>query len=63
MLAMEKRADEHKPDSYDFTKTIRGAWNWPTKELAERACRLFSDVGIAVEHPSGTSAHWVVATM
>lgn len=51
-----KRELEHKPDLYNFTQTITPAWHWPTKEAAERACRLFSAFGIRIELPTGEHA-------
>jgi hypothetical protein len=49
-------ADEQKPDTYDFTTSIAGAWHWATQGQAEQARRLFEDIGIII-HPSlGASA-------
>jgi hypothetical protein len=44
-----KRALEQEPDLFDFTSAIRSAWYWPTKEDAERASRVFSEIGIRIE--------------
>lgn len=51
-----KQQQERKPDLYDFTSTIRSAWHWATKDAADRACRLFSEIGIRIELPSGEYA-------
>jgi len=49
-------ADEQKPDTYDFTKSIKGAWQWTTQGQAEQAQRLFEDIGIVIYPPLGGNA-------
>jgi hypothetical protein len=49
-------ADEQKPDTYEFTKSIKGAWHWATRGQAEEARRLFEDIGIIIFPPLGGNA-------
>jgi hypothetical protein len=52
-----KHGEEFKPDIYDFTKSIEGAWFWTTPESAERAQHFFShEGGITIRPPFGPSA-------
>jgi hypothetical protein len=52
-----KHAEELKPDTYDFTNSIEGAWFWTTLESAERAQHFFShESGITINPPFGGSA-------
>lgn len=38
-------AEEQKPFTYDFTKTIESAWVWTTREQAERTRRSIEETG------------------
>jgi hypothetical protein len=48
------RAHENKP-TYDFTKSIEGAWHWTTRESVESDLHVISiaNGGITVESPDG----------
>jgi hypothetical protein len=46
-----KHEETQKPDTYDFTKSIDGAWHWLTREPADLACSYLSEGGITIEVP------------
>jgi hypothetical protein len=38
-------AEEQKPDTYDFTKSIKGAWHWTTRDRRNKSA-AYEDIGV-----------------